>query len=438
MEKQYISLLKKFVSFKSISTNPIYKPQIEETVQWLKKTLSDGGLDVNLWETEHVNPVIFAKYGNDPTKKTVLIYGHYDVQPAEIEQGWKSDPFVLVERDGGLVARGVVDNKGQILIHMYTVMKLIKEKKLKYNIKFLIEGNEETGNVELAGLLKKYKEHLSTDIILVSDGEVIGKHPVVEESLRGGFNVNLHLKTGKNDLHSGLYGGAVPNALHELGRLTAAFYDDHNHINIPEFYNGCDKITKEQQANNQSIPTTQKELIQQSGVKKLIMEDGYDFYTQVGLLPTIQVTGISGGYTGIGFANIVPCQAHAKINVRIAPTQDPQRIYRCLQRFIKKTLPSYVEYEIEIDGPHHPIKFDLSAEVYQNTKDVLSQVYGTKTLVKNVGGALPILSEFREILGVETISVSLGNDDCNMHGPNEIFKKWHLEKGLLFSQQFFS
>ena len=210
MIEEYKKLLKEYVSIKSISTDENYAGEMKRMVSWLSDLLKKNSFKVELLPGKKTNPVLFAEYIQSNKLETVLVYGHYDVQPGEKEDGWKSEPFTLTERAGRLYARGVVDNKGQNLIHIVTVLNLIKEGKLKYNVKFLIEGNEETGNADMRNILMKHKAKLKTDHIIVSDGEIAGNTPTIEASLRGGFNMKVTFTTAKNNLHSGLCGGAVP------------------------------------------------------------------------------------------------------------------------------------------------------------------------------------------------------------------------------------
>ena len=245
--EEFIKILTHYVSLKSISTDPQYNGEILKTADWIKSYLESFGFGVEFIQGPTCNPIVFGKITVNPEFKTVLVYGHYDVQP--------SDQFDLQEKDGRLIGRGVVDNKGQNLIHIYSVCKLIKENKLKYNVKFLIEGNEETANDDLHDLLILHKDKLKSDIVLVSDGEMINERPTVDASLRGGFNVRLIYRTALNNVHSGIYGGAIPNAAYEMGNFIS---------NLSPFTDGVDKISEQEIANNKSV-TTDLDTI---GVKK--------------------------------------------------------------------------------------------------------------------------------------------------------------------------
>lgn len=437
MNSEYKKLLTEFTSFKSISTDKAFASEIEKTVLWLESVFKQNNFKTEILKGERCNPVVFASYEVSKTAKTVLVYGHYDVQPASIEDGWSSEPFTLTESNGKLVARGVVDNKGQVLTHIYTVCNLAKEGKLKYNVKFLVEGNEETSNDDLAEIIMKNKVKLSSDYILISDGEIPYK-PCIEYSLRGGFNTTLKFKTASNNLHSGLYGGAVPSASYELTKFLSKLYDKNNKVTIPGFYEGMDRITSSQIKNNKKLLKNVKEVYRITGVKTLLTEKGVDFYTQTGLRPTVQVTGIKTGYTGEGYSNIVPATAEAKVNFRIVTSQNPMKVYKAYEKFVKKNTPKYVDYELTCGGMHKAIKVNIDSEMVRDTIKLLKKIYENDVLIKPVGGAIPVVVDFKEVLGADTLLVSLGNDDCNMHGVNENFDIGLLEKGLRFSEAFFT
>ncbi len=432
----YLKLLSEFVSFKTISTDPSYKPEIEACVEWLSQQFSGNGFLVEVWRGEDSNPVVFASYGSDPKKETILVYGHYDVQPAG--EGWKGDPFIVREENGRLVARGVIDNKGQVLLHMHTVFELIKEGKLAQNIKFVLEGDEETGAGELSLHLKNKKAKLKADHVLISDGELVGDHPVVEVSFRGGFNLTLRYKTAKNNLHSGIYGSAAPNAVHELAKFIGGIYNLENKIAIPGFYEDVDPVTPEHVSNNRKLEKISREALGATGIKKFMLEKGYDFYTQTGLRPAIQVTGIKGGYIDQGYANIVPATAEARFNFRLVTSQDPVKVLKLFKSYVARVTPKYVDYEISEHGLHYPIKVDVTSDKTQHTTRLLRRTHGKEVLTKAVGGAIPIVADFINVLKANTILVPLVNEDCNMHGAEENFDINLLNKGLDFSRRFFS
>lgn len=429
--------LEKYISFKSVSTNAAFLPEINKTASWLSDMFQKHGFKVELLKDKRCNPVVLASYCPDKSKETVLLYGHYDVQPAKQTDGWSSDPFTIVERNKRLVARGIVDNKGQTFIHIFTILKLIKENNLKYNVKFLIEGNEETSNPAMADLIEKNKAKLATDYILISDGEITPSTPTIEYSLRGGFNAKLVYTTAKNNMHSGIYGGAVPNPINELSKLLAKIYDAANTVTIAGFYDGVDDITNLQRKDNKKLMLDVQGMLDNTGVKKLVMEKGMDFHTQTGLRPTIQFSGIKGGYIEEGYANIVPAWAEVRFNFRIVTSQTTQKVMSVFEKFVNQNTPKYIDYSLVFDHVHEPVKIDITSKFANETKKLLSTAFGTEALIKPVGGAIPVVGDFKKLLGKDSLLISLGNDDCNMHGVNENFRLESIEKGLRFSKLFF-
>jgi acetylornithine deacetylase/succinyl-diaminopimelate desuccinylase-like protein len=434
----YKELLKEFVSYKSISTDPEYKQEINKTVNWLQELFKKHTFEIHIFEGKTTNPVVLAYYNVSDDAQTVLVYGHYDVQPASIEEGWDNDPFTVQEKDNKLIARGIVDNKGQIMIHIATVLDLIKQNKLKYNVKFLIEGNEETSNPDLKEIMQTNKELLKSDYVLASDGELVDGKPAIEASLRGGCNLTLTYKTANNNVHSGIFGGAIPNAAHELTKLLSKLYDPNNSVAIPDFYKDADDVTEEQHKNNEHISHTAEKLLNHIGVKKLLTENNYDFYTQTGQRPTLQITGIKTGYIGNGYANIIPATAEARINFRIVASQKPKDVIEAFAHFVKSNTPEYVEYNITTDGLHNPVKIDLTSAIMQEVREKLFEAYDNQPVIRYVGGAIPFVGDIKELFGINTILVPLANDDCNMHGTNENFKIDLITHGLKFSELFFS
>lgn len=438
MFEKYKQLLSQFVSFKSISTDPSYKKEVEKTVLWLKNLLQNGGFKTKIWKGRKSNPVVFGNYFVSPKFSTVLIYGHYDVQPAKKSDGWKSEPFALKETKSKLIARGVVDNKGQILAHIVTAINLIKNKSLKYNVKFLIEGNEESGNADLPTLMKKNKKDMECNIVMVSDGELTNGKPTIETSLRGGFNTTLTYKTGKTNLHSGGFGGAVPNAAIELTRFLSNLFTTDGSITFNNFYQGVDPVTAQEKANNKTLTKESKDITKLAGVNSLLMPLGTNFYTQTGLTPTIQITGLKSGYIETGYANIVPSTAEARLNFRLVTSQKPQNVAKDFEKYVQQNTPEYVDFKISFTGFHNPIKVNTQNPYISKVEQLLKQVYGAKVNKKNVGGAIPFVADVKETLGADTLLVPFCNEDCNMHGINENFDKSLIEKALDFSKEFFS
>lgn len=432
----YRELLDEFIAIPSISTDPAQAGAMKDTAAWLQQLFEKNGFVVTILQGKNSNPVVVAKY-DAGYAKTTMIYGHYDVQPAELSQGWTGDPFLVREKAGRLIGRGVVDNKGQVLVHIVSVFEHIAAGTLASNIVFMIEGNEETGNSDLPELLSQNKQLLSCDDVLVSDGEMVGDAPTLDVSLRGGFNMRANLRTAPNDMHSGLVGGGVPNAAQELIRLVGRIHDEKGGVRIEGFYEGVAKP-------NSSQLTQHKELMSRYppektlGLSKLLSANNTDFYTQTGLFPTIQVSGLDSGYTGEGFANIVPAVAEARLNVRTVAGQNTQGISELVRQYIVQTAPGYAELSVEVSDVHEAVLLSTDSPVAQRALSILREVYGKKPILQHAGGAIPIVLDFKQVLGIMPLLAGLGNDDSRIHGPDENFRIDLIQKGLEFSRRFFA
>ncbi len=435
--RKYLKLLSEYIGFKSISTDPAYKDQILETVEWLKKLFMANGFTIEIIQGPKTNPVLVARYHQADDMQTVLVYGHYDVQPASIGDGWNTDPFTLAIREKRLFGRGVVDNKGQNLAHAVTVFDLIKSGELKYNVAFMLEGNEETGNEDMSDLVLEHKDLLKTDYILISDGEIVGENPTIEASLRGGMNACVKIFGAPNDLHSGLYGGAAPNPALIASHIISQLKDLDGQVKIPGFYEDIEGILSDQEKNLDRMPSDE-EVCKMAGLKGLMCEPGISFYGQVGLRPTIEISGIASGYTGAGYKNIIPAECEFRVNFRFVPGQYSETIYFRFAEMISDIIPESVRYEITRTKPYGSVKLNTESSMQKRVQTQLKEVYGMDPLMKYVGGGIPIVLDFQEVLGIDSLLVPSGNEDCNMHGVNENFRVDLVKKALGWSRLFFS
>jgi len=435
MLEKYKEFMQKFISYKSISTDSEYKNACKDTTLFLKSEFEQKGFKVEVIEG-FGNPIFTSEYIYNAELKTVLIYGHYDVQPADISEGWAKDPFSIFEKDGRLIARGIVDNKGQIGVHIVTVFNLIEEGKLKYNVKFIIEGDEETGSEHLPEFFNQHAHKLKADFVLISDGELMAGHPLIDIGYRGIFNSTLKIKTSEKDNHSGLYGGSIPNAVNELTQLLSKMHNANGRLEIPGINNNY-LIDPTILANNKQIPFDAKNTQENTGAKKILGDD-VDFYTLTGYLTSAEVTGIQGGYIAEGYKNAIPGSAFAKINFRLAGNMSVDSASKAFIKFIEDNKPEYIDYEFIIDQANEPIVLDYKNEYIQNTTIIQKEVYGVDTLLLYCGAIIPIAGYFQAYLKVPVISAGMGNEDCNMHGVNENFKIEDLNKGLEFSKKLLS
>ncbi len=437
MYQNYKKFLEEFIAFKSISTDPSYKSEIEKTSQWLEKQLAQNGFKTKVI-TGYDNPLVTGYYEVDQAFETVLIYGHYDVQPASQQDGWDSEPFLLTEKNGRLVGRGAVDNKGQIAIHLVTVFELIRQKKLRYNIKFLIEGNEETGSDRLHDFLKDHKELLSSDYVVISDGEITSGHPVIEVGFRGVINASITLTTSDRDLHSGLYGGSVPNAALELTKLINKLYVNTTTLAVPGIYNDVIAPSEEELKKHASFPFSKEHHFKITGTRELFTEDSADFYTQTGLRPSLEITGLDSGYTGVGFKNAVPHSATVKLNMRIVPNQEPPTIIAQFKEYIESITPEYATIDVQIGEGVKPIRIGSDSAIAKKAASLLKDEFGKDVLYKYCAATIPIVVDFKELLNVQQLLLPFGNEDCNMHGANENFEIDLIKKDIRVSWNLLS
>lgn len=441
INEKFVAELREYIALKSISTDSAFKGEIEKTYRWLEKYMQNAGAKTEIFQAGKSNPVVFGHFLVDEKLPTVLVYGHYDVQPAVKEDGWSTeDPFILNEKaisgKNRFVARGIVDNKGQNFIHVFTVAKLFGEGNLKYNVKFMIEGGEECGSPDVDLVLKENIKKLKADYVLVSDGELVGENPTMESSLRGVQSIKIEYKSANSNQHSGNFGGAIPSAAQELVKLLSSMKDTSNKILIKGFYKNVLIPSKDVLKNNQSLESSAK-LLKQIGVKKMITTNKYDFYTQVGCMPNLEITGIKSGYIGEGFSNIVIANAEARINIRTVAKQKTREVVKCVVDYIKKNTPKYIDLKITYEeSVGDSIRLDNDCDVAQMIRPILEKSYGKKVVNKYIGGSIPILADFQKILKSKVISVSLGNNDCNMHGVDENFRVDLVEKGLKFAEMF--
>jgi len=435
--EKFKEILKDFVSIKSVSGGSGSKSEIDKCVKFLVDLFNNLEFETKVLNGKKTNPYVFAEFKVSEDAETVLVYGHYDVQPADKKDGWNSEPFEVVEKEGRLIARGIGDNKGQVLVHIFTVGELIKEGKLTKNVKFFIEGNEETANAEIVDVIKKNKDLLKCDYIVISDGEVSNENPAMDVGFRGGVNMKITFETAGNDVHSGIFGGAFPNAAMELSELVSKFYDSNNKVAIDGFYDDVIEPTKEEIENNKSIKFDLDKIKKDTGVNKLKMEDGLDFHTQTGLFPMLTVTGFKSGFIGEGFNNIIPCKAEAKINFRFSAGQNPKEMVKLFKDFVLENTPDYVEVSFKVDPTFDPVKINIENPIFDKVRSVLEEVYEKKLVLRYCGASIPVVTDFIEVLDKPVLSIGFANEDCNAHGADENFRIDLIEKGLKFSRKFF-
>jgi len=415
--------LKSFLRFPSISTQPEHAPDLASCAEWLREKLSDIGLTATVHSTPG-SPVVVAATPRDPKKRTVLIYGHYDVQPPEPLEGWTTHPFEPRVDEGRIYARGAADNKGQILAHILGVAETLREKgSLPVNVTFLIEGEEEIGSPHLADFLKEHREELSCDLVAISDTAMApGNKPALTYALRGIAAMELIVRGPSRDLHSGLFGGAVANPLTVLSRLIASLHDDQGRVRIPGFYDSVRPLVPWEREAASALEKASdgdgaiKEL---AGVSELFGETGFSTIERIGARPTAEVNGIGGGYQGAGTKTVLPKEAFAKITFRLVADQDPAEILNAAEEYLRAQTPPGVLLEVIAGHSGAAYQSDPNSPAGLAARKALAGAFGSEPLLLRDGGSIPIVATLKAILGVDSYLLGLANPDSRIHSPDE-------------------
>ena len=420
-----------FLKFASVSTDPAYKTQVDECADWLVIKLNGLGLTVEKHPTPG-HPVVVAKNAHQPGRPTVMIYGHYDVQPADPLALWKTLPFEPRIEDGVVYARGATDNKGQILAHIIGVQEAIREDGgLPVNLIFLIEGEEEIGSPNLGAFLESHRDELKCDIAAISDSGMVGKgRPTMAYGLRGLAAMELRVMGPSADLHSGIFGGAVANPATALARLLATLHDDGGKVAVEGFYDDVRPLEDWEREAWQKLPVQDAELLQLTGSPALFGEAGYRPIERTYARPTAEVNGFGGGYQGEGTKTIIPSKAMAKLTFRLVPDQKPAKIVELVQAHVKKHLPPGVTVDVEIGHSGNPYLVEMNSPAGQAAQRALAATFpGAEPALIREGGSIPIVQTFKDVLGVETLLLGLALPDCKVHSPNENFPLENFHAG---------
>jgi len=424
-KKQFLDELIEFSKIPSVSTDSERDSDVHKTANWLVKRLSDVGLEnIKIYPTAG-HPVVYGDYlAAGPEAPTVLIYGHYDVQPAEPLDKWDTPPFEPTEVGENLYARGATDMKGQVAATLNAVEAILRTGQLPVNVKFIIEGEEEIGSPNLPEFIEEYKELLACDFALNPDtGMIAPDLPTITYALRGLAYFELRLWGPDHDLHSGVFGGAVHNPAQVLAELIAGMHDEYGRVTLPEFYDKVRPLNEEERAEIARLPKTKEWYIENTGAPDLWGEDGYTPEERVGARPTLEINGLYSGFTGEGAKTVLPAYAMAKISCRLVPDQDPDEVHKQLLQYLDEKAPPTVTWEVIIMASGPASLSDRSSRWAQAYLKAAQSSWDVKPVFKREGGSVPVVSAFQEILGVESVNMGFGLPTDNMHGPNE---KLHL------------
>jgi acetylornithine deacetylase/succinyl-diaminopimelate desuccinylase-like protein len=421
-----------FLRFPTVSADPAREASMRDCASWLERKFGEMGLDAEIVATPGA-PVVLAKWSKPGSgkRRRVLIYGHYDVQPAEIGDGWTGDPFEPRMQDGMVVARGSTDNKGQIFAHMLGVAEAIREGGAATDVVFVVEGEEEVGSDNLEAVLRSRKEELKCDVAVISDTNMAGPdQPTLTYGLRGIAALEMELTGPSHDLHSGVYGGAVVNPIKVLNQLLAGLHDEKWRVAVPGFYKKVRKPAAWERKAAKDLGVSDQEVRRQAGSPALGGETGYTAIERIGMRPTAEVNGITGGYQGPGPKTVLPSKASAKLTFRLVPHQDPAEVARLVEKYFKKNCPKTVKMKITRHHGGLPYFCDPKKGFGPAAVRALSHAWdGKKVKYLLEGGTIPIVSVIRKVLGAETLLVGLSLPDCRAHGPDETFPISYLERG---------
>ena len=438
-QERYLDELMAFLRIPSISTKPAHAEDVKTAANWLADSMKVAGLEnVQVIETGR-HPLVYGDWLHAEGKPTVLVYGHYDVQPAEPFDLWDSDPFEPTVKDNYLYARGSSDDKGQAFIHVKAVEALLKENgRLPVNVKFIIEGEEESGGESLSAFIPENKEMLAADVALVSDTAIVDKEtPAIVYGLRGMCYALIDITGPGRDLHSGSFGGGVNNPLNVLGHVIAKLKDENGRILIPGFYDNVRDLSDGERTVLAEFPLDEAAWLAETGAPEPWGESEFTLVERLGARPTLDVHGIVGGYTGPGSKTVLPATVHAKISMRLVPDQDPKRIGELFKKYIQKLIPSSANVTIEFTNFAPPSITDYEIPAMKAAVSAYEASFGKAPVLMREGGSIPVVGEFQSHLGLETVLMGFGLPDDRIHAPNERFYLPNFYRGIETSIYFF-
>ena len=415
----------------SVSADPAFAKDVHRAAELLATRLKEIGIDaVEICPTAGY-PIVYGEKIVDPALPTVLVYGHYDVQPADPIELWDSPPFEPVIKDGKIYARGACDDKGQMYMHVKAVELMMKTDGLPCNVKFMIEGEEEVGSDNLGIFVSENKERLKADLVLISDtGMIANDVPSITVGLRGLSYIEVEVTGPKRDLHSGLYGGAVGNPINILCDMIASLMDENKKITIPGFYDDVIEVSTAERAEMAKAPFSEQEYCNELDMAATQGESGYSTLERATIRPTLDVNGIWGGYTGEGAKTVLPSKAHAKISCRLVPGQDPDKITKLVLNHLVSIAPPSVKVKAT---PHHggqPYLTPIDFTGYKAAHKAMETTFGKTPIPMRSGGSIPIVAMFEEELGLKSVLMGFGLDSDAIHSPNEHYGIFNYLKGI--------
>ncbi len=443
--QRFVEELFELLRIPSISADPAYKDDVLKCAGKVADYLREAGADnVEVCPTKG-NPIVYGDKIISAELPTVLVYGHYDVQPADPIELWNRPPFEpYIEKtplhpDGAIFARGSADDKGQFFMHLKAFEAMMATGTLTCNVKFILEGEEEVGSVSLGGFVEENREKLSCDCILISDTHIYSlEQPTVTTGLRGLSYVEVEVEGPNRDLHSGLYGGAVPNPIHVLSRMIAQLIDDKGHITVDGFYDNVEIVSAEERDEMAKLKDNPEAFSKSIGLKGTEGEEDYTTLERTSIRPTLDANGIWGGYIGEGAKTVIPSKAFAKISMRLVPYQTPEEITGKFRSYFEKIAPDNVRVKVT---PHHggmPYVLPIDTKEFKAAKQAMEEAFGKEVLPYRSGGSIPITSMFEKVLGAKSVLMGFGLDSDAIHSPNEHYGLYNFYKGIESIPLFFA
>lgn len=434
---RFLDELLELLRIPSISADPKYKGDVRRMAQATARHLRAVGADsVEIHETDG-HPIVYAEKMVNPKAPTVLVYGHYDVQPPDPLDLWDNPPFEPVVKktklhpQGAIFARGACDDKGQFFMHVKAFEMMLKNDMLPCNVKFMIEGEEEVGSKNLEKFCKDNKKKLACNVVLISDTSVIANDtPSLTVGLRGLCYMEVEVTGPNKDLHSGVYGGAVANPINVLCQMIASLHDSKRHVTVKGFYDDVKKVSAKERKMMNEAPYDEKQYMKDLVVNDLMGEKGYTTIERTGIRPTLDVNGIWGGYTGEGAKTVLPSKAYAKISMRLVPDQDPKKIEKLFQKHFESLAPKSVKVRVTALHGGWPVVVPTNSVEYKAAEKAMELAYGKKPLPQRGGGSIPIVAMFDQVLDAKSVLMGFGLDSDDIHSPNEHYGLFNYYKGI--------
>jgi acetylornithine deacetylase/succinyl-diaminopimelate desuccinylase-like protein len=430
--RRFLAELQEFVRFPSVSSQPTHAPDVKRCAEWLAAHLRGIGLqDVRVIATVR-HPLVYAEWRRAPGRPTVLIYGHYDVQPADPLSEWHTPPFAPTVRGNDLFGRGACDDKGQLFAHVKALESYLRTAgRLPVNVKCLFEGEEEIGSPNLQPFIARRRRALAANVAVMSDTRMLGPdRPALTISLRGGLGLELEVRGPQRDLHSGNFGGAVHNPLQALCDIISQLHDECGRIAIPEFYDRVRHWPDDERARMASTGPSDADILRDAKTRRPWGEDGFSLYERTTIRPALTVNGITGGYQGPGGKAVIPSRATAKISFRLVPDQDPRQIERLVREHLRRITPPTVESEVRTLMRAEPAVVDHRQPAMRAASQAYRQAFGARPVLVRSGGTIPVVNMFQQLLDVPTVLMGFALPDDRIHAPNEKFHLPNFHRGI--------